>query len=70
MTVQQIRDLKKPIGEVLQKVGPDGLLLQFPKARYALIPLVDRLLDRAQSKIHRGVQENPQTNEGREVPDP
>ncbi len=45
MTVQLIRDKKKPIGDVLKKVGPEGLLLEFSKARYAVMPLDDDLID-------------------------
>ena len=45
MTVQPIRDMKKSIGEILRKVGPDGLLLESSKAHYAVIPLDDDLMD-------------------------
>jgi hypothetical protein len=46
MTVQPVTDLTRPIGEILQEVGVDGVLLESPgQQRYALIPLNDDLLD-------------------------
>ena len=46
MTVQHLNDLKKPIGEILQMMGPEGALLESPaQTRYALIPLDDDLID-------------------------
>jgi hypothetical protein len=46
MTVQPVTDLTRPIGEILQDVGSDGILLESPgQRRYALMPLDDDLLD-------------------------
>jgi hypothetical protein len=46
MTVHVLSDLKKPICEILQEMGRDGALLGSKgKARFALLPLDDDLLD-------------------------
>jgi hypothetical protein len=44
--MQPLTDLTRPIGEILQDVGTDGILLESPEQqRYALMPLDDDLLD-------------------------
>lgn len=46
MTLQRVSNLRTSIGEILQAVGPDGMLLEASGgARYALIPLDDDLID-------------------------
>jgi hypothetical protein len=46
MTVQQVRDLKTPIGEILQAAGSEGVVLESEGSmRYAVIPLDDDLID-------------------------
>ena len=45
MTVQHLQDLKKPIGDILKDIGPEGVLLESSQARYAVIPLDDDLID-------------------------
>ena len=46
MTIQRVTDLKKPISEILQGAGSDGVLLEASdQQRYAVIPLDDDLID-------------------------
>jgi hypothetical protein len=46
MTIHRLKDLKTPIGEILQTVGNDGALLESGgNPRFALIPLDDDLID-------------------------
>jgi hypothetical protein len=46
MTVQQVSDLRTPIGEILKSVGSEGVVLESKDlARYAVIPLDDDLID-------------------------
>lgn len=46
MTVQQVTDLKTPIGEILKAAGPDGVVLKAAgQPGYAVIPLDDELID-------------------------
>ena len=46
MTVQQIKDLNIPIGEIMRTAGTNGVLLE-PEGqpRYAVLPLDDDLVD-------------------------
>lgn len=44
--IQRVDDMEKPIGEVLQLAGTDGVLLQARgQSPFALIPLNEELLD-------------------------
>jgi hypothetical protein len=46
MTLQLITDPKTPIGEILEAACTDGVLLEgIDRARYAVIPLDDDLID-------------------------
>jgi hypothetical protein len=46
MTVQPVTDLKTPIGEILEGVGAEGLLLEAERqTHYAVLPLDDDLVD-------------------------
>jgi hypothetical protein len=46
MTFKQVDDLQTPIGDVLQAVTRDGLVLESGgKPRFALLPLDDELID-------------------------
>ena len=45
MTIQHLKDLKKPIGDILKDMGPEGVLLESAQERYAVIPLDDDLID-------------------------
>lgn len=45
MTAQSVTDFKTPIGEILESVGAEGLLLEAEQTRYAVLPLDDELLD-------------------------
>ena len=44
--MQTVNDLQTPIGEILQRVGSDGILLQTQgNSPFALMPLDEELLD-------------------------
>lgn len=46
MTIQHVTDLKTPIGDILQAVGPEGILIESAdQTRYAVMPLDDDLVD-------------------------
>ena len=46
MNVQQISDLKTPIGEILKAAEANGVVIQADdQEQYALLPLDDELLD-------------------------
>jgi hypothetical protein len=46
MTVEPINDPSTPIGEVLERAGVEGVLLESEaRGRYALLPLDDDLID-------------------------
>jgi len=46
VTMQTIHDLRTPIGEILDRAGTSGLLVQAQgKVPFALIPLDDDVLD-------------------------
>ena len=46
MTAQRVDDLSMTIGEILQAVGSEGMLLESSGgAQYALLPLDDDLID-------------------------
>ena len=46
MTIQQVKDLETPIGEILVAAGAEGLVLETEGLpRYAVMPLDDDLLD-------------------------
>jgi hypothetical protein len=46
MTLQHLSDPKTPISEILRAVGSEGILLESEdKARYAVMPLDDDLID-------------------------
>jgi hypothetical protein len=57
MTVQQISDLKTPIGDVLRAAGAEGVLLESAQQCYAVIPLDDDLIDYLIERNPRFVEE-------------
>jgi hypothetical protein len=57
MRLRHIRNTKKPIGEILKKVGPEGLLLEVSKTRFAVIPLDDDLIDNLIERSPKFIEE-------------
>jgi len=46
MTIQHVKDLKTPIGEVLEAAKSEAILLESEgQPRYAILPLDDELID-------------------------